>query len=82
VKNEEGAAVGAAVQALWAYRKFSGNPMTIEELCDRYIEVDESTRAKPDAGRVELYQRMQELHNQLVRDLGASFDKHRQMISR
>jgi xylulokinase len=82
VKNEEGAAVGAAVQALWAYRKFSGNPMTIEELCDRYIEVDESTRAKPDAGRVELYQRMQELHNQLVRDLGASFNKHRQMISR
>jgi xylulokinase len=82
VKSEEGAAVGAAVQALWAYRKFSGHPVGIEELCDRYIELDQSTRAKPDAGRVERYQEMQALHDQLVSDLGAAFSKHRQLISR
>src|SRR5262249_45203666 len=35
--NEEGAAVGAAVQALWADRKRAGAQESIENLCDRYI---------------------------------------------
>src|SRR6266545_3352457 len=46
VANEEGAAVGAAVQALWAYRKRAGLPESIENLCDRYVAVAEATRAK------------------------------------
>jgi len=45
VANEEGAAVGAAVQALWADRKRAGKPESIETLCDRYIAVDETTTA-------------------------------------
>lgn len=80
VKNEEGAAFGAAVQALWAYRKPSGDPVSIEELCDQYIALDESTRAKPDAERVMLYQKMQGLHDKLVRDIGAAFKEHRKLI--
>ncbi len=80
VKNEEGAAVGAAVQALWAYRKRIGDLVGIEKLCDQYIALDESTRAKPDAGSVKLYEKMQSLHDQLVRDLGSAFGKHRSLI--
>ncbi len=81
VKNEEGAAVGAAVQTLWAYRKRSGNRATIEELCDRYIELDETTRAKPNAQAVKLYEKMQVLHDRLVKDLRISFREHRQLIA-
>ncbi len=80
VANEEGAAVGAAVQALWAYRKQQGQPASIEELCNRYIALDETTRAKPDAARASLYSRMQTLHDQIVRDLGRAFGAHRQLI--
>lgn len=80
VANEEGAAVGAAVQALWAYRKRQGRPVSIEDLCNRYIALDETTRAKPDKSHVSLYSQMQTLHNQLVRDLGRAFSSHRQLI--
>ncbi len=81
VANEEGAAVGAAVQALWAYRKRAGNPESIENLCDRFIAVDESTRAKPDPERARMYARMQEVHDGIVRDLAASFAAHRRLIT-
>jgi xylulokinase len=77
VKNEEGAAVGAAIQALWAYRKYNGDPVSIEDLCARYIELDEPTRTRPDAERVSLYRKMQALHDKLVRDLGSAFSEHR-----
>ncbi|HZS09714.1 MAG TPA: xylulokinase [Blastocatellia bacterium] len=81
VKNEEGAAFGAALQAMWAYYRSKGEMVRIEELADRYVALDESTRARPDAGRAKLYERMQALHNRLVRDLGESFGEHRQLIS-
>jgi xylulokinase len=80
VANEEGAAVGAAVQALWAYRKRLGQPANIEDLCSRYIALDETTRAKPDAARASLYSQMQTLHDKIVRDLGQAFSAHRKLI--
>jgi xylulokinase len=80
IANEEGAAVGAAVQALWAYRKQQGQQVSIEELCGRYIALDETTRVKPDATRVSLYSQMQTLHDRIVRDLGQAFSAHRQLI--
>jgi len=81
VKNEEGAAAGAAIQALWAYRKHQGNAVRIEDLAERYVALDESTRARPVEANVRLYQRMQPLHDRLVRDLGSSFSEHRRLIS-
>ncbi|MGH9850662.1 MAG: xylulokinase [Blastocatellia bacterium] len=81
VANEEGAAAGAAVQALWADRKRAGKPESIEQLCDRYIAVDETTRAKPNPANVQMYSRMQEVHDGLVRDLAKSFTAHRRFIT-
>jgi sugar (pentulose or hexulose) kinase len=80
VKNEEGAAFGAALQAVWADRHRQGERVSIEEICDRYIALDETTRARPDARRIALYQRMQTLHNRLVRDLSSAFSEHRRLI--
>lgn len=81
VRNEEGAAFGAALQAIWAYRRSRGEMVRIEELTERYVTLDESTRAKPDPARVVLYQQMQTLHNKLVRDLTEAFTMHRQLIT-
>ena len=80
VASEEGAAVGAAVQAVWALAKRQGSPVEIAELCRRYIALDETTRTKPDAERVRLYQQMQSLHDKIVRDLSEGFAAHRQLI--
>lgn len=81
-QSEEGAAMGAAVQALWAYRKQQGTPVGIEELCAQYVALDEATRAKPDADRVKRYAQMQNVHDQIVQDLGKSFSTHRSLIQK
>jgi xylulokinase len=78
--NEEGAAVGAAVQALWADRKCASAQESIENLCDQYITVAETTRAKPNPEHARMYARMQEVHDGIVRDLAASFTAHRRFI--
>ncbi|MBO0799428.1 MAG: xylulokinase, partial [Blastocatellia bacterium] len=82
LKNEEGAAVGAAIQAVWAYQNSKGYPVSLEELCGKYVALDEATRTKPDAGRVSLYRKMQTLHDKLVRDLGSAFSEHRNFLQR
>ncbi|MGH9801488.1 MAG: FGGY-family carbohydrate kinase, partial [Blastocatellia bacterium] len=80
VANEEGAAVGAAVQAVWAFRKQQGQPVEIVEPCSKYVALDETTRTKPDADRVQIYRQMQSLHDKIVSDLAESFSVHRQLI--
>ena len=75
------AAFGAALQALWAYRRSTGSAATIESLCAQYVLLDETTRTRPSPERVELYRKMQHLHDRIVSDLGPSFGEHRLMIS-
>ncbi|MFN7944085.1 MAG: xylulokinase [Blastocatellia bacterium] len=82
VQNEEGAAFGAALQALWADRRSRGEMVRIEELTDRYVTLDESTRTRPDAVCVARYRNLQSLQDRLVRDLSGAFTQHRQLITR
>jgi xylulokinase len=79
--NEEGAAVGAALQALWAYSNHTGIPLSIEEICAHFVALDESTRTKPDAARSRQYKQMQEVHDLIVRDLSTAFTAHRRLIT-
>jgi xylulokinase len=76
VRNEEGAAFGAALQAVWAH---SGTDL--RELCSRYVTLDETTRMKPDAARVETYRKLQELMDSVVKDLDGAFREHRRLIT-
>lgn len=80
VDSTEGAALGAALQALWVCRNEDGLKIAIEEICEQYVRLDETTRVRPVSERVELYRQMQLLHNRIVRDLGPAFTDHRQMI--
>lgn len=81
VGNEEGAASGAAIQAVWAWRRLHGNDVSIDSLCDRFITLDESTRVRPDNDRAAMYRSMQSLHNRIVRDVAGAFTLHRSLIS-
>jgi xylulokinase len=79
--NEEGAAFGAALQAMWAYKRHVGQAASIEQLCDRYVTLDESTRTRPSATRIETYSQLQALHNHVVSALGDAFSEHRRLIA-
>ena len=60
-ESSEAGAVGAALQAMWCYIRQKEGDVAISELTDRYITLDESTRAAPDASNAtryaEIYQR-------------------------
>lgn len=80
-ESEEGAALGAAIQAMWAYRRSQGQPVEIEDLCQQFARIDESTRVSPRPEVSAAYRRLQSLHDQIVRQLKAPFSEHRQIIS-
>jgi xylulokinase len=65
---DEGAAYGAALQALWTHDGGS-----ISKLTDSFVHLDEATRAKPDRRNVEKYKRLQSLQDRLSTDLRSTF---------
>jgi xylulokinase len=65
LRVDEGAAYGAALQALWT----QGRSRSISQITDAFVKLDESTRAKPDKANNETYIRLQRLQDKLSRDL-------------
>jgi xylulokinase len=65
---DEGAAYGAALQALWTRRGGS-----ISDITDRFVRLDESTREKPNPANAKKYRRLQTLQDRLSVDLRGAF---------
>ena len=65
--SSEAGAVGAALQAMWCYICQKEGAVAISDLTDRYITLDESTRAAPDgsiaARYAEIYQKYLRLND-------------------
>ncbi len=76
LENEEGAAYGAALQALWTAEQGSN----IVRITEAFLKTDEATRAHPDPARAALYREYQALFNQLAVDLGGAFARHRELL--
>jgi xylulokinase len=69
LRVDEGAAYGAALQALWTQVV----SRSISEITDAFVKLDEDTRTKPDNGNVETYRRLQRLQDRLSVDLRGAF---------
>jgi len=82
LKIDEGAAYGAALQALWTYRNHVGQKTTIQEVTDRYVEVDEKTQASPKPSNVEVYTELQKIQDKLSLSLRGAFSRHREYLNR
>lgn len=82
IKVDEGAAYGAALQAMWCYLNYIGEKTSIGEICDRYVKLDESTRVSPKPSNVNTYEELQKLHNLVSKSLRNSFKKHRQHLNK
>ncbi|MCS7119723.1 MAG: xylulokinase [Nitrososphaerota archaeon] len=77
---DEGAAFGAALQALWTYKNFIGHKVTIQEVTERYVKVDENSRLSPKTKNVKVYRNLQKIHDELSRSLRRVFRKHRSFL--
>jgi xylulokinase len=82
LKVGEGAAYGAALQALWCWRLTLGETVTIEEITDRFVRVNPAESAEPAADRAALYRELQALQDGLSRALDGFFPRHRRFVLR
>jgi len=80
LNQEEGAAYGAALQAMWAFENARGPAADILEITQRFLRPVEATRAVPATEQVALYQQLQALFNRLVEDLAGAFTQHRRLL--
>jgi xylulokinase len=81
LKVTEGAAFGAALQALWCWRShFEGERLNITDLTDRFVELNPGEKAEPDAANAKVYQELQALQDDLSLSLRKAFKKHREFV--
>ncbi len=82
LKVGEGAAYGAALQALWCWRLQQGEKVGIAEITDQFVKLNSAETAEPDAKRVAVYQELQALHDETSQALRGVFAKHRKFVLR
>ncbi len=80
LKVVEGAAYGAALQALWCWRREQGEKVSIQDITDRFIELNADETAQPDKRNVAFYRDLQELQDEMSESLREVFIKHRAFV--
>jgi sugar (pentulose or hexulose) kinase len=80
LKVGEGAAYGAALQALWCWRKQEGEKATIEDITKEFVQLNRAETAEPDKTNVEIYRELQALQDDFSRALREVFPRHRQLV--
>ena len=79
IAADEGAALGAALQAAWTWQNENGARTTLASLCARAVSLDESTRCRPDRKALVRYRAIQHLHDDTARTLGEKFTAQRRL---
>ena len=72
LQSAEGAALGAALQAAYAFAAAEGKPVRFRDLAKKHVKLDESTRCKPDDGNKETYARLLAKQSDLTKRLHAA----------
>ena len=82
LKVSEGAAYGAALQALWCLKLQKGEKARIEDITDEFVELNSIETAEPSEKAVATYRELQELQDDLSESLRGVFEKHRKFVLR
>ncbi|MEO7297738.1 MAG: xylulokinase [Verrucomicrobiota bacterium] len=82
LKVSEGAAYGAALQALWCWRLQAGEKISINEITENFVQLNKTETALPDKKNVAVYQELQKIQDETARSLGSVFTRHRQFVLR
>ncbi|MCU0788406.1 MAG: xylulokinase [Verrucomicrobia bacterium] len=80
LKVGEGAAYGAALQALWCWRLQQGDKVGISEITDEFVQLNSAETAEPDQANVEIYQELQAIQDGLSKSLRPIFARHRAFV--
>jgi len=77
--EDEGAALGGALQAAWCTTRLDGEKTQIADLAAAVVAVDEKTRCLPDKADAARYRELQTLQNELSRTLRGVFPCQRKL---
>jgi xylulokinase len=82
LKVSEGAAYGAALQALWCWRLQQGEKITISDITDQFVDLNAGERAEPNQKNAAVYREMQGIQDEISAALRGTFGRHRQFLLR
>ena len=80
LKVGEGAAYGAALQALWCWRRQQGEQVSIADITDRFVTLNGRETTEPKPENVAVYAETQALQDELSRALRPVFKSHRRLV--
>jgi sugar (pentulose or hexulose) kinase len=80
LKVTEGAAYGAAMQALWCWRLQQGESVSIGDITDEFVTLNTAETMTPKKEAVAAYQELQELQDDLSKSLSGVFAKHQKFV--
>ncbi|MHB8519139.1 MAG: xylulokinase [Limisphaerales bacterium] len=78
----EGAAYGAALQALWCWRRERGEKISITDITDRFVQLNRAETVQPKPQNVAVYRDLQGLQDEMSLALRKVFVRHRELVSR
>jgi xylulokinase len=82
LKESEGAAYGAALQALWCWRRDQGEDIAIGDVTDELVQLNTAETTRPNPANVAVYQELQQLQDAVSASLRGVFPKHREFALR
>jgi xylulokinase len=80
LKVGEGAAYGAALQALWCWRLQKGDRVNIADITDQFVTLNRADTAMPKKNAVAAYRELQGLQDTLSKSLRGAFAAHRKFV--
>ena len=81
LKVGEGAAYGAALQALWCWRNQQGDKTSIEAVTDEFVTLNPAQTAQPRKASVAAYAELQALQDEVSLALRGAFGRHRKLVA-
>jgi sugar (pentulose or hexulose) kinase len=82
LKVVEGAAYGAALQALWCWRLQNGERVSISDITDEFVQINTAETAEPGKQNVAIYRELQAIQDELSLSVRDVFTRHRQFLLR
>ncbi len=82
LKVSEGAAYGAALQALWCWRLQRGERVKISDITDHFVHLNKAEAARPAKAAALIYRELQSLQDEFSLALRPVFPRHRRFTDR
>jgi len=80
LKVSEGAAYGAALQALWCWRLQQGERVELGDITGQFVQLNTAETVQPNAAHVAMYAELQAIQDQTSQALRGVFARHRAFV--